>query len=85
MNKEEVWDKAKLQEWKKFWESEMGQEAIKKIVAIKEDYTNKSMTSSDPNWIAACIGRAAGVELVLQMIETGLVALNNEKGDTAKE
>ena len=34
-NKNKAWDKAKLSEWKKFWESEMGVEALKKMDILK--------------------------------------------------
>lgn len=70
-----AWDKQKLQEWKKFWESEMGQEAIKKMRAIKEQCLGDAMGEADPNLVAAYVGRAAGVELILQDIQAGITAL----------
>lgn len=80
MDKENTaWDLAKLEEWKKFWESEMGCEALKKMRAIKEQCLNDSMTQSDPHLISAYVGRAAGVELILQDIQAGLTALSQRK------
>ena len=69
------WDKAKLEEWKKFWESEMGREAIKKMCQIKDQLLNEALGQADPNTVAAYIGRAAGVEMILQDIEAGFTAL----------
>ena len=79
-----AWDKPKLQEWKKFWESEMGQEALAKMRAIKEQCSNDSMGQANPDMIAAYVGRAAGIELVLQDIQVGINAAN-EKEDKAKK
>ena len=75
----QAWDTSKLKEWKKFWESEMGQEALNKMRKIKEQCINDSMTQADPNFISAYIGRAAGIELVLQDIQAGIAALEQRK------
>ena len=68
------WDKAKLEEWKKLWESEMGQEALKKMRSLKEQCLNMSMQPIDPNAIAFYVGRAGGIDLVLQDIQAGITA-----------
>lgn len=73
------WDKAKLDEWKKFWESEMGQEALAKMRKIKEQCLADSMGQADPNFVSAYVGRAAGVELVLQDIQAGIDAANRKE------
>lgn len=69
------WDKAKLEEWKKFWESEMGQESLKKMESIKDHWVSEALRQTDPNVIAACAGRAAGVEIIMQDIKAGFDAL----------
>ena len=77
--KNEAWDKPKLQEWKKFWESEMGQEALGKMREIKDQCLADSMGQADPNFIAAYVGRAAGVELILQDIQAGITAADRKE------
>ena len=69
------WDKAKLEEWKRFWESEMGQEALRKMRSLKEQCLTLSMTPTDPNVVSYYVGRAGGIDLVLQDIEAGFNAL----------
>ena len=69
------WDKAKLEEWKRFWESEMGKEAIKKIQSIKEQCLSYAMQQADPNSVTFYVGRAGGADLVLQDIQAGFDAL----------
>ena len=79
------WDKTKLEEWKKFWDSEMGQEALKKMRNLKDQCLNLSMQPTDPNVAAYYVGRAGGIDLVLQDIQAGFNALEElgkeEKGD----
>ena len=81
------WDKAKLTEWKKFWESEMGQEAIKKMTDLKAQCFDFALGQSDPNGIAFYIGRAGGIDLVLQDINAGFKALEDlgKEEETAKK
>ena len=81
----QAWDKAKLEEWKKFWESEMGQEAIAKMQAIKENMLSNAMGQLNPDAIAACVGRAAGIDLILQDIEDGFIALGNAGKEDKKK
>ena len=69
------WDKAKLEEWKKFWESDMGKEAIDKMQRLKNQCFELSMQPTDPNAVAYYIGRAGGIDLVLQDIQAGITAL----------
>ena len=71
------WDKAKLEEWKKFWESEMGKEAIAKMERIKNQCFELSMQQTDPNVVAFYVGRAGGIDLVLQDIRVGIESLAN--------
>ena len=80
-----AWDTPKLKEWKKFWESEMGQEALKKMRAIKEQCLNDSMGQADPNYVAAYVGRAAGVELILQDIQAGIIALEQREEEEKQD
>ena len=79
MNNEEPWDKAKLEEWKKFWDSEMGQEALKKMNNLKQQCLNLAMQPADPNAVNFYVGRAAGIDVVLQDIQAGFDALTKEK------
>ena len=81
----EAWDKAKLEDWKKFWESEMGQEAIDKMIAIKEQMINNSMAQSNADLVSAFVGRAAGIELILQDIKAGFDALDELKKEDKKK
>ena len=69
------WDKAKLEEWKMFWESEMGKEALNKMQTLKEQCLTLAMTPTDPNAVAFYVGRAGGIDLVLQDIQAGINAL----------
>ena len=69
------WDKARLTEWKKFWDSEMGQEALSKMRHLKELCLTHAMTPTDPNTVAYYVGRAGGIDLVLRDIEAGFTAL----------
>lgn len=78
------WDKAKLEEWKNFWNSEMGQEAIKRMKYLREQQINNSMTQSDTGMIAAFVGRAAGIEMVLQDIDGGFNALKQMEKEEEK-
>lgn len=77
MDKQKAWDKAKLEEWKKFWESEMGQEALNKMQSLKDQCLQLSMTPTDPNAVNYYVGRAGGIDLVLQDIKAGFAALDN--------
>lgn len=79
------WDKAKLEEWKNFWDSEMGQEAIKRMQYLREQQINNSMTQSDTGMIAAFVGRAAGIEMVLQDIDGGFNALKQMEKEEEKD
>ena len=79
------WDKAKLEEWKNFWDSEMGQEAIKRMQYLREQQINNSMTQSDTGMIAAFVGRAAGIEMVLQDIDGGFNALKELEKEEEKD
>lgn len=76
MDSNKVWDKAKLSEWKKFWESEMGIEALKKMDILKKNCLEKAMGVADNETIAGFVARAAGIELVVQDILTGVEAAN---------
>ena len=79
------WDKAKLEEWKKFWESGMGEEALKKMNAIKDQMTMEAMKQGDSNAVMAYIGRAAGIEMVIEDIQAGFEALKKlEEEEAAK-
>lgn len=79
-----AWDKPKLQEWKKFWESEMGQEAIAKMNYIKGLCLSHALEETAPDAIAFFVGRAGGVDLVLQDIQAGINALDGKEDKKAK-
>lgn len=68
------WDNAKLAEWKKFWESEMGKEALSKINDLREMALNLALQQSSSDAITYYVGRAAGIDLVLTDIRTGIEA-----------
>ena len=70
------WDKAKLADWKRMWESEMGKEAIAKFQSIREYFIDSCLGQTNPNVITALVGRAAGVDAVLQDIQIGIDAAN---------
>ena len=70
------WDSAKLADWKRMWESDMGKEAIAKFQSIREYYIDSSLGQTNPDVITALVGRAAGVDAVLQDIQTGIDAAN---------
>ena len=79
------WPKAKVEEWTKFWGSEMGQEALNRINAIKQMQIDLAMTQGEPNLVAAYIGRAAGVEMILQDIQAGFDVVKGEEAKTEKK
>lgn len=82
--KPEVWGKDKLSEWKTFWESEMGEEAKKKMKRLKEQCLDGAMRSSDPDVANFYIGRAAGIDIVLQDIQAGIDSLDQLKKEEEK-
>ena len=87
MDKEEpkAWDKAKLEEWKKFWDSEMGQEALKKMEFLKNDILERALAPAQTEAVTYYVGRAAGVDLVIQDIKAGFDALKElEKEENKK-
>ena len=78
------WPAEKVAEWQKFWKSETGKEAINRIMAIKQMQIDNSMTQGDPNLIAAYIGRAAGIEMILFDIQAGIKAAEELKDKEVK-
>lgn len=66
------WDKARLTEWKKFWESEMGKEAVAKMNKLKTELLDESMRRINAEEISWCTARAAGIQIVLDDIQTGI-------------
>lgn len=78
MDSNKPWDKAKLSEWKKFWESEMGVEALKKMETLKNNCIEQAMGTASNEAIAGFVARAAGIELVMQDILTGIQIADKE-------
>lgn len=89
MNNKEPWDKEKLLEWQKFWDSEMGKEALKKMESLKQQCLTLALQVNNPDAVNFYVGRAGGIDLVLQDINAGFNALKEliEKEDkkTAKK
>jgi hypothetical protein len=79
------WDKAKLEEWKKFWDSEMGQEAINKMKTLKDTCLRFALEVAEPEKVTFYVGRAAGIDLVIADIEAGFRALDETKEKEAKQ
>lgn len=79
------WDKAKIADWKRFWESDIGQEYLAKLEEVKQMLFVNIMNSVDKEGtIMNLAGRAAGIEIVIQDIKQGIIAANeNEKEDKA--
>ena len=78
------WPKAKVEEWTKFWSSEMGKETLERINAIKQMQIDNAMTQGDPNLVAASIGRAAGIEMILADIQAGFNTFEELTGKEGK-
>ena len=78
-------DRAKCEEWAKFWESEMGQEAIARMESIRDQKIKESMGQADAALVAAFVGRAAGIEMILQDIQAGFDMLARYKEQEEKE
>lgn len=78
------WDKAKLEEWKKFWNSEMGQEAINKMQTLKDTCLRFALEATVPDQVNFYVGRAGGIDLVLTDIDAGFRALDELKEKEAK-
>ena len=74
MDKKEPWTPGKLGEWKLFWESEMGKEALKKMESLRSQLLEQAQMVNKPEDIQFYVGRAAGVGIVLLDIETGIKA-----------
>lgn len=72
----ENWSRNKRQEWKRFWNSEMGQEAIRQIELVRENFMEEALTlpnRADPygttnDLMLRAINQANGVDSVLAMI-----------------
>ena len=75
----QFWDKAKLAEWKAFWESDIGQEYLEKLEDMKTVLFTKIMNGADKEMPANLAGRAAGVEIIIQDIEQGINAANEQR------
>lgn len=82
MNNQE-WSKAELNEWKKFWESDMGGKALEKMNQIREMLYLASMNARTTDEAGIMIARAAGITMVLDDIQVGIQAAEkeNEKED----
>ena len=79
------WDKAKLAEWKKFWESEMGKESIAKMKQLKTELLEESMRRIQADEVNWCVSRAAGIQIVLDDIQTGVLMAEEEAKNAEKE
>lgn len=78
------WDKAKIADWKRFWESDLGCDYLAKLEEIKESIFMGIMNNADKDMLANLAGRAAGIEIVIQDIKQGIIAANeNEKEEKA--
>lgn len=78
------WDKAKIADWKRFWESDLGCDYLAKLEEIKESIFTGIMNNADKDMLANLAGRAAGIEIVIQDIKQGIIAANeNEKEEKA--
>ena len=73
------WDKAKLEEWKNFWESEMGKVAISKMENLKAQCLDASMKTDDLDRMSYYVGRAGGAEMILEDIRAGIRAATEAK------
>ena len=81
----ESWDKAKIADWARFWNSDIGQEYLAKLEEVKQLVFMNIMNSADKEALANLAGRAAGIEVVIQDIKQGIVTgKENEKEDRAK-
>jgi len=82
---DEAWDKAQLAEWAKFWNTDLGQAYLAKLRRLKESHTNSALTQDTAEKVMGMAGRAAGIGLVIDDIETGILAAHeaSKKEDTA--
>lgn len=66
------WTSAKKSNWRKFWRSDMGQEAIAIITEMRDDELERALIEAhNPaagDVIENYVKRAAGIDSVLQMI-----------------
>lgn len=83
MEQNKPWPKNKIKDWKKFWTSEMGQEAIGKMQAIKSLCLDYALQADTNEKIAGFVARAAGVDLVIGDIQQGILLAEQE--DKPKE
>lgn len=80
----QAWGIDKLSEWKSFWDSEMGKEAINKMLTLKTQCLELAMQPADPNAVNFYVGRAGGIDLVLQDIQAGFDSLEQLKEKEGK-
>lgn len=66
-------DKFKVQ-WLKLWESEIGKVALQDFKDIVAQLTENAMKAQTQEQAMYFIGRAAGVEYVVEYIEAGKIA-----------
>lgn len=72
----ENWSRSKRQEWKRFWNSEMGKEAIRQIELVRDGLMEEALTLPDRavlggnvnDMMLRAITKANGVDKVLEMI-----------------
>lgn len=79
------WDRAKLADWKVFWESEVGQEYLAKLEEVKQMIFVNIMNNSDKEALANLAGRAAGIEIIIQDIRQGMLTANEDEKEDEKK
>ena len=74
-----TWDKAQIAEWGVFWQSEVGKNYLKKLEDVKMMIFSNIMNASDKELLSNLAGRAAGVEIIIQDIQQGILTANEQR------
>ena len=82
------WNSAQLADWKRFWESDLGQDYLLKLERTKQlvfaNIINNANATQDS--IMNLAGRAAGIDAVIQDIRAGIAAATEKaKEDKPKK
>ena len=83
------WDKVDFAEWKRFWQSEVGQKAFSqmqdfKLLALDEALRAVRNADSTNEEIVRRISRAEGINQILQFIQLN-ISRANDKGKKKEE
>lgn len=66
------WSDVEMAQWLSFWASDMGTRALEKMEKLKANTLDFAMQAGSNEAIAACVNRAAGIQVVIDDIKHGI-------------